>query len=377
MLHVGLTGGIGSGKSTVARRLVARGAVLVDADVLAREVVAAGTDGFAEVVAQFGAGVVGPDGELDRPALGAVVFGDAEARARLNAIVHPRVRERSTAMVAAAAPDAVVVQDVPLLVEGGMAARFALVVVVHADAEVRVARLVEQRGMDAADARSRIAAQATDDARRAVADVWLDNGGSPDDVAAAVDRLWAERLVPFEADLRRDRVERDGPHPVVPSDPGWAGAGARLVARVAAAAGGTGRGVDHIGPTAVPGLPAPDVVELQLAVDADVDPDTLRDALRPAGFVADAVRAHLFRSADPGRPANLQVNAVGSEEWRAALLSRDWLRADPEAQSQLAERTVRAGDDAAYATAERAWWAAVSPRAEDWAASSGWAPSLH
>ena len=205
MLQVGLTGGIGSGKSTVARRLVARGAVLVDADALAREVVAAGTDGFAEVVAQFGGGVVGADGELDRPALGAIVFGDSDARARLNGIIHPRVRDCSMALVAAAPPDAVVVQDIPLLVEGGMAARFGLVVVVHADVDVRVARLVEHRGMSEGDARSRIAAQADDAARRAVADAWLDNGGGPDDIAAAVDRLWDDRLAPFDANLRLDR----------------------------------------------------------------------------------------------------------------------------------------------------------------------------
>ncbi len=220
MLQVGLTGGIGSGKSTVARRLAARGAVLVDADVLAREVVAAGTDGFAAVVAEFGDRVVGQDGELDRPALGAVVFGADDAgaaRARLNGIIHPRVRERSEALVAAAPPDAIVVQDIPLLVEGGMAPRFALVAVVHADAELRVARLVEHRGMSAADARSRIAAQADDDARRAVADAWLDNSGTPADIEAAVDRLWDERLVPFEANLRACRPAPAVPR-IVPAD---------------------------------------------------------------------------------------------------------------------------------------------------------------
>lgn len=385
MLQVGLTGGIGSGKSTVARRLVARGAVLVDADALAREVVAAGTDGFAEVVAQFGDRVVGADGELDRPALGAVVFGDAEARARLNGIVHPRVRDRAAALVAAAPPDAVVVQDIPLLVEGGMAARFGLVVVVHADVDVRVSRLVEQRGMAEEDARSRIAAQADDDARRAVADAWLDNGGSPDDIAAAVDRLWDERLAPFEANLRLDRPPAPGPFAVVPADPGWAPAGARLVARVTAAVGDHGRGVDHIGATAVPGLPAPDVVDLQLGVDSLAEPSTLRDRLRTAGFVAlpsdDRASARHFRSADPGRPANLLVRVSDSAEWRDALLARDWLRADAAARADRARVRpnggVRSSDDSAYVEAERAWWEAVSGRAEDWAASSGWAPSLH
>ena len=385
MLQVGLTGGIGSGKSTVARRLVARGAVLVDADALAREVVAAGTDGFAEVVAQFGTGVVGPDGELDRPALGAVVFGDADARARLNGIIHPRVRERSAALVAAAPPDAVVVQDIPLLVEGGMAARFGLVVVVHADVDVRVSRLVGQRGMSEKDARSRIAAQADDDARRAVADAWLDNGGSPDDIAAAVDRLWDERLAPFEVNLRLDRPAAVAPQHVVQADPGWALAGARLVARVAVAVGEHGRGVDHIGATAVPDLPAPDVVDLQLGVDMIAEVDTLRDRLRSAGFVAlpadDPSRGARYRSADPGRPANLHVSEVGSTVWRGNLLARDWLRSDVAARAERAriqqESTARESADSAYTEAERAWWEAVSGRAEDWAASSGWAPSLH
>ena len=140
MLRVGLTGGIGSGKSTAALRFAELGAVLVDSDVLAREVVAAGTEGLGEVVTAFGAGVLGRDGELDPPALAAVVFGDPRARARLNAIVHPRVRDRAEELIAAAARDAIVVQDVPLLVETGMGAAFALVVVVHADPQARVRR---------------------------------------------------------------------------------------------------------------------------------------------------------------------------------------------------------------------------------------------
>ncbi|SHL30609.1 dephospho-CoA kinase [Pseudonocardia thermophila] len=383
MLQVGLTGGIGSGKSTVARRLVARGAVLVDADVLAREVVAAGTDGFAAVVAEFGERVVGPDGELDRPALGAIVFNDDAARAKLNGIVHPRVRERANQLVAEAPPDAIVVQDVPLLVEGGMAARFALVVVVHADVETRVARLVGQRGMAEDDARARIAAQADEAARRAVADAWLDNCGGPEELEAAVDRLWDERLVPFEANLRAGRpaVARPGLHP---ADPAWAAAGARLVARVAHAAGELARGVEHIGPTAVPDLPAPDVVEIQLGVSSLSNAVTLRDNLAAVGFVPDPsgddAETRCFRSADPARPAKLQVREAGSDRWRAALLARDWLRADAGARAERArhdaERAAGAGDDQ-YAELERRWWEDVAVIAAGWAASSGWAPSLH
>ncbi len=195
MLRIGLTGGIGSGKSTVAGLLAARGALVVDADRLAREVVEPGTDGLAEVVEAFGPGVLTADGALDRPALASIVFSDPEARARLDAIVHPRVRARAAEVVAQAPPDAVVVQDVPLLVETGQAGRYDLVLVVEADPETRVARLVG-RGLGEDDARARIAAQATDEQRRAVADVVLDNSGGPEALAAQVERFWAEHVAP-------------------------------------------------------------------------------------------------------------------------------------------------------------------------------------
>jgi len=193
VLRIGLTGGIGSGKSTVSRLLAERGAVIVDADVIAREVVEPGTPGLAAVVEAFGNGVVAADGSLDRPALATVVFGDPEARARLDGIVHPLVRARATEVAGAAPPDAVVVHDVPLLAETGQASSYDLVVVVEADPETRIARLVE-RGLTAADARARIAVQATDEERRAIADVLLDNSGSPEQLAAQVDRFWTERV---------------------------------------------------------------------------------------------------------------------------------------------------------------------------------------
>ena len=194
MLMVGLTGGIGAGKSEVARRLAELGAVVIDSDRLAREVVEPGTEGLAEVVAAFGPEVLGPDGALDRPALGRRVFGDEAARHRLEAIIHPRVRARSAELVAAAPPDAVVVNDIPLLVESGIGAGFDLVVVVASSEPSRLRRLARHRGMSAEEARSRMAAQATDEQRRAVADVVLDNDGSLEELRAAVDRLWHERL---------------------------------------------------------------------------------------------------------------------------------------------------------------------------------------
>jgi dephospho-CoA kinase len=195
VLRIGLTGGIGSGKSTVSRLLAERGAVIVDADRIAREVLEPGTPGLGAVAAAFGDGVLTADGALDRPALAAIVFSDAEERARLDGIVHPLVRSRSAELIAAAPPDAVVVNDVPLLVETGGAGSYDLVLVVEADEGTRITRLV-QRGLTAEDARARIAAQATDDQRRAVADVVLDNSGPLEALAAQVERFWAERVAP-------------------------------------------------------------------------------------------------------------------------------------------------------------------------------------
>lgn len=191
-MRVGLTGGVGSGKSTVSALLAGHGAVVIDADALAREVVEPGTPGFDAVVERFGRGVVGADGALDRPALAAIVFNDEGARADLNAIVHPLVGRRTAELMAATEPDDIVVYDVPLLVESGLAEGFDVVVVVLADAEIRVQRLAD-RGMTEADARARMAAQATDDQRRAVADEIVTNDGSRDELAVQVDALW-ERL---------------------------------------------------------------------------------------------------------------------------------------------------------------------------------------
>jgi dephospho-CoA kinase len=195
VLRIGLTGGIGSGKSTVSALLAAHGAVVVDADRIAREVVEPGTPGLAAIVDAFGRQMLTPDGTLDRPALAAVVFADPEARRTLDGIVHPLVRARGRELEAAAPSGSVVVHDVPLLVETGQASSYDLVLVVLADVATRVARLL-QRGLTAEDARARIAVQATDDQRRAVADVILDNSGTPEELAGQVDRVWAERVVP-------------------------------------------------------------------------------------------------------------------------------------------------------------------------------------
>jgi dephospho-CoA kinase len=195
VLRIGLTGGIGSGKSTVSALLAARGAVIVDADRIAREVVEPGTHGLARIVEAFGEGVLAPDGSLDRAALAAVVFAEPEARRQLDGIVHPLVRARAAELARAAPPDAVVVNDVPLLVETGQASSYDLVLVVEADPATRVSRLV-QRGLTAEDARARMEAQASDEERRAVADVVLDNSGTPEALAEQVDRFWTERVLP-------------------------------------------------------------------------------------------------------------------------------------------------------------------------------------
>ncbi|MGN6243853.1 MAG: dephospho-CoA kinase [Motilibacteraceae bacterium] len=192
MLKVGLTGGIGSGKSAVSRLLAARGAVVVDADAIAREVVEPGTPGLAAVVAEFGDGVLRPDGTLDRPALGAIVFSDPQRLAALNAIVHPLIAARTGELVAAAPADAVVVHDVPLLTENDLAPGYDVVVVVDVRVELQLDRLVRLRGMTEADARARIAAQATREQRLAVADLVIDNSGTLEQLAAQVDVLWAE-----------------------------------------------------------------------------------------------------------------------------------------------------------------------------------------
>lgn len=192
MLRVGLTGGIASGKTAVSDALAARGAVIIDADLLAREVVEPGTPGLAAVVERFGAEVLTGDGVLDRAALGTVVFADPTARRDLEAIIHPAVRARAAAIEAAADPDAVVVHVIPLLVETGQQADFDLLVVVDVAPEVQRERLQRRNGLDTDAAEARIAAQASRADRLSVADVVLDNSATPADLIDQVDSLWPD-----------------------------------------------------------------------------------------------------------------------------------------------------------------------------------------
>jgi dephospho-CoA kinase len=193
VLLVGLTGGIGSGKSTIARLLEKRGAVVFDADVLAREVVEPGTPGHAAVIERFGANVLAPGGELDREALASIVFADPAARRDLEAIVHPEVRRRfAEGTEEYHDTERVVVFSAPLLVETGMHSAFDLLVVVSASTATQIDRLMRDRGMSEDTVRSRIAAQATPEARAEVADVLIDNEGSPEELEHQVERLWSE-----------------------------------------------------------------------------------------------------------------------------------------------------------------------------------------
>lgn len=391
MLRVGLTGGIGAGKSTVSRRWADRGAVVVDADLIAREVVAAGTPGLGQLVDRFGPGVLAQDGTLDRPALAAIAFADENSRAALNGILHPLIGARTAELVAAAPADAVVIQDIPLLVEGGMAPMFHLVVVVHADAQERVNRLVAQRGMSEGDARARIAAQASDEQRREAADVWLDNSGAPADLESVVDELWTQRLVPFERNLR-SRTPVCAQQPVlVAADGEWPAQARRLIARLGVACGYPALRIDHVGSTAVPVMDATDVLDLQVTVDSLADADALAQPLAEAGFpprpdvptpsaagpASSAERFHI--GADPRRAVNVRVRVDGTPGQRFALLFRDWLRAEPAVAAEYAQVKRHAAESAdsmaQYASAREPWFDSAYPRALAWAERSGWVPA--
>ncbi len=382
-----------------AARLRELGAVLVDADALAREVVEPGTPGLARVVEAFGAAILTPEGRLDRAGLGALVFGDPERLAVLNGIIHPLVRERAAAVVAAAPAGAVVVQDIPLLVETGQGKNFHLVVVVDAPDDVRIQRMANHRNMSVEEARARMAAQASREDRLAAADVVLDNSGTPEELRQAVDALWEERLTPFALNLKEQRIApRTGGPVLAPADPAWAAQAGRLIARMRTAVPQDVLAVDHIGSTAVPGLDAKDVIDLQLSV-RDLDAaDRIAPLLADAGFprwpgiISDNPKPshpdpadwgkRLHGNADPGRPVNVHLRAAGSPGWRYALCFRDWLRADAEARADyVAEKKRVAGlhnvdkSTAGYAADKEGWFTEyAAPRMEAWVLRTGWHP---
>ncbi len=403
MLKIGLTGGIAAGKSVVASRLAELGAVLVDADALAREVVEPGTPGLAGVVEAFGSRMLDGNGRLDRAKLGSVVFGDPSRLAELNGIIHPLVRKAAAAIIAASSSDgAIVVQDIPLLVETGQGSNFHLVLVVDAPDEVRMQRMQQHRGMSADEARARMAAQASRQERLAAADAVLDNSGTLESLVAQVDLLWAGRLVPFARNLGAgSAAARTGGPVLEPARPEWPLHAARLMGRIRAAVQGTDQeallGLDHIGSTSVPDLDAKDVIDLQLTVPDLAAADALAAALADAGFprvpgvTSDVPKAshpdiigwgkRFHANADPGRPVNLHVRVAGSPGWRFALCFRDWLRSDPAARRdyealkrRLAELHSGDASTAGYAADKEPWFATAEEPMEQWAALSGWSP---
>jgi dephospho-CoA kinase len=404
MLRIGLTGGIGAGKSTVSATFSELGGIVVDGDVISREVVEPGTDGLAALVEAFGAEILLPDGALNRPALAAVAFSNEDARKTLNGIVHPLVGKRREELIAAAPVGAVIVEDIPLLVESQMAPMFPLVIIVNADAELRVARLIEHRGFSGADARARIAAQATEEQRRAVADVWLDNSGSSADLKRRAVDLWHHRIVPFAQNLDAGAPAATQPR-LVSADPTWAEQATRIVNRLKTTCGHRALRIDHIGSTAVPGLDAKDVIDVQVTVASLELADELRDGLVAAGYprvteISSDVpkpdarssvtqldhtddsalwQKRFHASADPGRPTNVHVRVAGWPGQQFALLFRDWLTADAAACDEYlalkrqAESEGHATSDS-YADAKEPWFAAAYRRAWEWAEATSWQP---
>ncbi|MBO0881716.1 MAG: dephospho-CoA kinase [Mycobacterium sp.] len=402
MLRIGLTGGIGAGKSAVSETFSRCGGIIVDGDVIAREVVEPGTPGLAALVDAFGDGILLPDGSLDRRALADKAFSSDDNRATLNGIVHPLVGNRRAeiiATVAATSGDAVVVEDIPLLVESGMAPLFPLVVVVYADAELRVRRVVEQRGMAEDDARARIAAQADDEQRRAVADIWLDNSSTPDALARRAREVWNERIMPFARNLSAGCIVRPRPQ-LVPADPSWAEQARRIMARVAAACGGRALRVDHIGSTAVPGLDAKNAIDIQVTVESLSAADELAGALLSAGYpriehiTTDVAKPdarstderfdhsndpalwqkRIHASADPGRPTYVHLRVDGWPNQQFALLFVDWLIRNPDVRDEylaVKRKAERAsgpdGEIADYVAAKEPWLGVAYRRAWDWA----------
>jgi dephospho-CoA kinase len=397
MLRIGLTGGIGAGKSTVSATFADCGGVVVDGDVIAREVVEPGTEGLAKLVDAFGEDILLSEGALNRPALAAKAFQDDATRSALNGIVHPLVARRRAEIIAAVSEDEVVVEDIPLLVESGMAPLFPLVVIVHADPEVRVERLIK-RGMTGDDARARIAAQAGEEQRRAVADVWLDNAGSEGQLVECARELWYQRILPFAHNLREHRTV-SAPPELVASDPTWPAQARRVVERLKTTCGHNALRVDHIGSTAVPGMDAKDVIDVQVTVSSLGIADEIAGALAHAGYprierifsdvpkpnarstnpafdhTDDAALWHkrIHASADPGRPTHVHVRVDGWPNQQFALLFTDWLAKHPvQADYLLAKRAAEAAPD--YAHAKEPWFLDAYRRAWDWADAVGWRP---
>ncbi len=324
MLSIGLTGGIAAGKSLLAARFKELGALLIDADQLARDVVAPGTPGLAAIVERFGTELLLPDGSLDRPALGALVFAEPESRSALNNIVHPLVRTAAKELQDGAGAGDIVVQDIPLLAESGQGTNFHLVIVVQAPEAFRIARMVADRGMNEADARARMAAQATDEQRAAVADVLIVNDGEPAHVLAELDRLWHDRLVPFAVNLANNvpaALDETGQGTRKRTRPAQL---ARIKARLSAAvrqtsaAGDRAVVVELAGGTTGSGQTIGGVPEFVIRVSDRADLEDIASALSDAGYPRVRGSAEdgsaegwpVHASADPGCPVTVQLQVT-------------------------------------------------------------------
>jgi dephospho-CoA kinase len=393
VLRIGLTGGIGAGKSTVSATFSECGGIVVDGDVISREVVEPGTEGLAKLVDAFGSQILLPDGALDRPALASIAFSDEDRRQTLNGIVHPLVATRRSELIAAAGEDAVIVEDIPLLVESQMAPMFPLVIIVNADPEVRVKRLIDYRGFSEADARARIAMQATEEQRRLVADVWLDNSGSSGQLVEKARDLWYQRILPFSHNLAT-RTPVHGAPKLVPADRTWADQARRILARLNTTCGHRAVRIDHIGSTAVPGMDAKDVIDIQVTVASLEVADELADDLLRSGYPrvepitsdvpkpgTDITLWHkrFHASGDPGRPTNVHIRVDGWPNQRFALLFVDWLTANPDVQADylaVKRSAARHHDIGAYAEAKEPWFLDAYRRAWLWADSTGWSATL-
>lgn len=338
MLRIGLTGGIGAGKSTVSAMLVEHGAVLVDSDRIAREVVEPGQPLLEKLAEAFGPQVLHSDGSLDRQALAAEAFVDSDHTARLNGLMHPAIRDRTAEHFARHADAEIVVHDVPLLVENDMTPAYHLNLLVDVPAEVRLQRLMDSRGMDRDDAAARISRQADDDTRRAACDVTIDNSGPVDETKAAVGRLIESRIRPFAANLTAGRwAPRTVLDLVDPADADWSGDAQRVVAKLRHGTADEFT-VEHIGSTSMPGLPAKDVIDLQLLVPDLIAARELEPRLAELGYPGTEMSDHLgeggtepkwfHANTDPGRAVNLHVRTADSVGAHFARAFRDLLTED-------------------------------------------------
>ena len=367
MLKIGLTGGIGAGKSTVSEILAAHGAAIIDADKIAREVVAPGEPLLDDLAERFGEAIIGDYGGLDRAQLAAAAFVDEQSTAALNALMHPAIRDRTLEHFARHSDAEVVVHDVPLLVENAMTPAYHLNLLVDVPAELRLERLMRARGMTRDDAESRIARQASDEDRYAVCDVIIDNAGT---VTATQDRvadLVHDRILPFAENLTAQRRAERGPAVLVdPDGQDWELQAQRIIAKLHHGLGDQFH-IDHIGSTAVPDLAAKDVIDLQMLVPDLDTAHELSDRLAELGYPGkEAVdnfgegqleTKRFHANTDPGRAVNLHVRttdsvgAIFAREF-VELLRTDTVERDRYAQLKSTLALDYAGDDHSHGYAE-------------------------